>query len=160
MFSEPAQPYTILDEMFFISSITVYQQAVPRGTTTPFLLCGLPAPRKTACWGKSPSPFELHPEDAGCAFQRNASCPYKQKNTPETDAESASGVFYLPALVPVVCLACILGKETAPRSLRPQKLLHFFTGFAVFGVSCFLLLTSAAYSAFKSLTLGSFFRFC
>ena len=62
------------------------------------------------------------------------------KNTPETDAESASGVFYLPALVPVVCLACILGKEPLHVLLRPQKLLHFFTGFAVFGVSCFLLL--------------------
>ena len=35
MFSEPAQPYTILDEMFFISSITVYQQAGLAGTKVP-----------------------------------------------------------------------------------------------------------------------------
>ena len=137
MFSEPAQPYTILDEMFFISSITVYQQAVLAGTNLLFLLRVLPALCKNACW-ELPKPFP------NCIRRMQAArsggtlpFPYKQKNTPKVDFASAFGVFRLPAQIPVP-LRCLFCEESLDIFLCPQKLLHFLLGLAVFRVSCFL----------------------
>jgi len=55
---------TVFDETIFVSSMTLYQQAVSSYIQRPFLRCKMLV-------GKSQTP-ELHPTDAGYAFLQNA----------------------------------------------------------------------------------------
>ena len=93
MFSEPAQPYTILDEMFFISSVTVYQQAGRPGTKSRFLLCVLPASGKNACWETSQTLLQI--ASTGCRLR----VPMERFHTNLTTVRSTRAVvFFVPGL--------------------------------------------------------------
>ena len=130
MFSEPAQPYTILDEMFFISSITVYQQAGRPGTKSRFLHRASSGRAKMLV-GSFPNPSQncIHWMQAACSGG-TLPFPYEQKSTPKGDAKSTFGVFCLPALLPVR-LRCLFCEESLDIFLCPQKPLHLLPGFVV-----------------------------
>ena len=69
MFSEPAQPYTILDEMFFISSVTVYQQAVLAGTKcSSKQFAWLSTLPDDTCWGSPQTPWNAEVPSAAARF--------------------------------------------------------------------------------------------
>ena len=82
---------TVLDETIFVSSMTLYQQAVQTYIHLLILRCKILV-------GNTQT-RELHPVDAGCAIasliRSNSSQPYIIAHTPDQDVKCRSGHLHL-----------------------------------------------------------------